>query len=410
MQCSNEVEDDSVVVYHQQKETLAALERGDIKTIRVSQKTPVDELVAFGLDKGFLQEGLRSFPDPRKIFEIPIDVILLPQILQRLSDEHSLLLAPYMLNSAELMTRLGYNVEVITNGFNDRAIHPRTAPFHGETLKHILMACRGDKLMNWFNSEWLSLWRQHSPGRTKQYVLDGTKIEVPAHRIAQYQNAGIVKNKDETYSYGYEIVWIMELVDKKGILVALSITPIQVHDIEVARPLLESFPFEEGSSIIADRGFIDGEWITKMKSNRGVDFFIPLKRNMEISQAAVAVADHRKLWRPHPTRENQQIATIPKEDLYWKDCPVIEGGVLTRWVRKDGKTDEVLFVTTKENQTSKNILATYDQRPTIEQGHLELKCFQGIEKLPSTKFTHVVFRIIMGVLGYNRALLLEIAE
>jgi hypothetical protein len=59
---------------------------------------------------------------------------------------------------------------------------------------------------------------------------------------------------------------------------------------------------------------------------------------------------------------------------------------------------------------SKNILATYDQRPTIEQGHLELKCFQGIEKLPSTKFTHVVFRIIMGVLGYNRALLLEIAE
>jgi hypothetical protein len=263
------------------------------------------------------------------------------------------------------------------------------------------MACRGDKLMNWFNSEWLSLWRQHSPGRTKQYVLDGTKIEVPAHRIAQYQNAGIVKNKDETYSYGYEIVWIMELVDKKGILVALSITPIQVHDIEVTRPLLESFPFEEGSSIIADRGFIDGEWITKMKSNRGVDFFIPLKRNMEISQAAVAVADHRKLWRPHPTRENQQIATIPKEDLYWKDCPVIEGGVLARWVRKDGKTDEVLFVTTKENQTSKNILATYDQRPTIEQGHLELKCFQGIEKLPSTKFTHVVFRIIMGVLGYN---------
>jgi hypothetical protein len=47
------------------------------------------------------------------------------------------------------------------------------------------------------------------------------------------------------------------------------------------------------------------------------------------------------------------------------------------------------------------LLATYDQRPTIEQAHLELKCFQGIETLPSTKFTQVVFRIIMGVIGFN---------
>jgi hypothetical protein len=126
-----------------------------------------------------------------------------------------------------------------------------------------------------------------------------------------------------------------------------------------------------------------------------------MKKNMEIAQAALAVADHRQLWEPHPTRENQMIATIPKEDLFWNGCPVIEAGVLARWWRKDGKQEQVLFVTTKQNQSSKMVLATYDQRPTIEQAHLELKCFQGIETLPSTKFTQVVFRIIMGVIGYN---------
>ena len=30
-----------------------------------------------------------------------------------------------------------------------------------------------------------------------------------------------------------------------------------------------------------------------------------------------------------------------------------------------------------------------------------MKMFQGIEKIPSKKFTQVLFRIVMGVVGYN---------
>ena len=101
-------------IEHRQKDALDALKQGAIEDIRMSQKLPVDDLVLFGLKEGFLQKGLRLFPDPRKRVEVPIDVILLSQILQRLNDEHSLLLAPYMLNSAELITRLGYNASHLT--------------------------------------------------------------------------------------------------------------------------------------------------------------------------------------------------------------------------------------------------------------------------------------------------------
>src|SRR5208282_4858339 len=80
---------------------------------------------------------------------------------------------------------------------------------------------------------------------------------------------------------------------------------------------------------------------------------------------------------------------------------VLKSGVLARWVQKNGEISEVLFVTTKENQTAKMILDVYDQRAEIEEGHRQLKCFQGLETLPSKKFVHVVFRIIMGVIGYN---------
>ena len=134
-----------------QKETLERLKNGTITDLRVSTSYPVDQIVLHALKQGTLQPALRAFPDPRLNFEVPIDVLLLPQILQRLNDEHSLLLAPYMLNNAELIERLGYNAGVLEEGFNNRNVKPRTTPFHGETLKHVLLALHPDLIKKWFN-------------------------------------------------------------------------------------------------------------------------------------------------------------------------------------------------------------------------------------------------------------------
>ena len=76
-------------------------------------------------------------------------------------------------------------------------------------------------------------------------------------------------------------------------------------------------------------------------------------------------------------------------------------GVLSRWMRKDGKEAQVLFVTTRSKSSGKKILMDYDQRAEIEESHRQMKMFQGIEKIPSKKFTQVLFRIVMGVVGYN---------
>ena len=392
-------------IYHRQEDVLERLKQGDIEDVRISQKMPVDQIVAFGLKEQFLQKGLRSFPDPRKEFEVPIDVILLSQILQRLNNEHSLLLAPYMLNDASLITRLGYNASHLREGFNDRAIYPRRTAFHGETLRHILQSCRAPSLLSWFNQDWLPIWRENSPGRTRQYILDGTDLEVPAEHVRFYKGAGTrrIENTDgsESFSYGYKVVWLAEIIDRKSVIVAITIGPIQTHDIELARPLMDSFDFEPNSSVICDRGFIDAAWITWMKQERGVDFFLPLRRNMQVTEAAVAYADHQQLWKAHPTREHQAVADIPIPHLFWNECPVLAYGVLARWTRKDGKQDQVLFVTTQQGHDGKSILATYDQRPEIEEHHRQLKLFQGIETLPSKKFPQIVFRILMGVIGYN---------
>ena len=75
------------------------------------------------------------------------------------NDEHSLVSAPFMLNSAELMAKLGYNWRVLEDGFNDQNLHPRPSA-----------------MVSWFNERWGSLLRANAPGRTRQYIMDGMKI------------------------------------------------------------------------------------------------------------------------------------------------------------------------------------------------------------------------------------------
>ena len=234
---------DLPIIKHHHKAVMASLKKGDINNIRVSCKKPVDYIVNYGLNEGIIQEGLKSFPDPRKNFDVPIEALLLPQIIQRLDDEHSLVSAPYMLNSAELMAKLGYSAEVLHDGFNNKNKYPRETPFHGETLKHVLLSVRQNDILNWFNKKWSTLLEKHSPGKTRQYIIDGMKIHVPKHLYKKYQEVGVVKNNDGEYEYGYKVVWIYEIIDRKGVIRGLKFGPISTHDLVLGKELVAEFDF-----------------------------------------------------------------------------------------------------------------------------------------------------------------------
>jgi len=397
----NKLFPDLPIIVHKQDETIANLKAGEIDDLRVSNQLPIDDIVKFGLREGFLKEGLKSFPDQRKGFDIPIEVLLLPQVIQRLDDEHSLLLAPYMLNSAELLTELGFSARVLEEGFNDKNKYKRTAPFHGETLKHALLSIKVDQLLNWFNTDWNELMKSNAPGRTKQYIIDGTEIHVPAHLYKKFDGAGVVKNNDGELSYGYKVVWIQEIIDRKGVIRSMKIAPINAHDLPLGKELIADFNFEEGSLLLMDRGFLDGAWITDLKNNRKIDVCMPLKSNSEITQFAVAQAEVDKKWTPHPTRDGQKIHDIKKSELEWSLCQCFNSGVLVRFMKKNGEEENIAFVDTRVGISGKTILATYDQRAEIEETHRQMKCFQGMEKLPSKKLVHIVFRIVMGTIAYN---------
>jgi hypothetical protein len=395
------------IIEYKQKETLQALKLGEIENLRVTAQMPIDDIVSFGLDEDFLKQGLTSFPDPRKNYDIPIEVLLLPQVIQRLDDEHSLVNAPYMLNSAELIAKLGYSPKVLEAGFNDKNIHKRETIFHGDTLRHVLKSVKADQLVAWYNSSWNNLLKNNSPGRTRQYLIDGTNLYISKHLLDKYEGAGVLKTakkKSKTefeYKYGYKVVWIQEVIDRKGIIRAMKFAPINVHDLVIGKELVDEFPFEEGSLLTMDKGFIDGDWVTKLKTERGIDTCMPLRNNSEVTTFAKAEAIAKNDWIPHPTREKQRIRELEPEDLITKKCSIFKSGVLVNFTKKNGEEEYITFVDTREEVSGKRILATYDLRSEIEESHRQMKCFQGLENLPSKRFVNVVFRIIMGTISYN---------
>jgi hypothetical protein len=255
--------------------------------------------------------------------------------------------------------------------------------------------------LDWFNGDWNQLMKLNAPGRTRQYIIDGTEIIVPRHLYEDFEGAGLVKNKEGEISCGYKVVWIQEIIDRKGVIRSMKFAPIQTHDLVIGKELIADFNFEEGALLLMDRGFLDGEWITHLKMNRKIDICMPLKSNSEITQFAVAQAERDNCWEPHPTRKNQKIYQIKESELDWPLCQCFKSGVLVRFIKKNGEEKNIVFVDTRKGLSGKTILATYDQRSEIEESHRQMKCFQGLEKLPSKKFVHVVFRIIMGTIAYN---------
>jgi hypothetical protein len=71
------------------------------------------------------------------------------------------------------------------------------------------------------------------------------------------------------------------LRDRAGLLRQGALSPIQVHDVALCRPLLEPPPvWRAGDLLLAERGFLDGATLSPMKRTRRVDVITPLKANM----------------------------------------------------------------------------------------------------------------------------------
>jgi hypothetical protein len=133
-----------------------------------------------------------------------------------------------------------------------------------------------------------------------------------------YECSGVVKNEDGTWSRGYTLATLRTLLDSAGLLSQVALSVIQVHDLALCRPLLETAPgLRAGDLLLEDRGFIDGTTLSALKRKRRVDVIIPLKANTLATQEAMQLAEMADQWQAHPSGAEQTITLVRGGEHRW---------------------------------------------------------------------------------------------
>lgn len=430
-----------------------AIELGEIAHIDTASEEITDEFLLFAINSGLLKQWVESFPDPRSQSEIKAEVIIVASLAARFAGMYSMRKTGYVLKSAVVLGALGYNINVIEpgEGISKRGTSDEQI-MSGDVIRKILVQmeekveikkeelkagegrrlqvrvrnrvsrrevkqevddleaeARGkqvvEQLVQWYNqSVGISMLEYGELSRGRRiHILDATKLEVLLE-AGNYECSGLVKNNDGSISRGYKLGTLRTLLDTAGIITQVALSSIEVHDIELCRPILESSrAIRAGDLVIEDRGFIDGPSISYLKKERKVDVIMPLKSNMLACQEAIKLAQLQNDWHPHPSRKEQNIAFVVDVAELWDNCTVqLNACVIRFWDHKKGSQEYIVLVTTDLKFNARLIVRHYEERPEVEQDYQQMKSGGWLlQKFSSTRYTEIAFYILTVVLSYS---------
>ena len=235
------------------------------------------------------------------------------------------------------------------------------------------------------------------------YILDSTIVETPKG----YPGAKTVRRRDAEGEETDEIVWGFKVFILSS---AQTLTPVAIHITtanEADSPMLLKM-VEQGVAnlgegkikiVLADRGFIDGQQMYRLKYGMGIDFVIPAKKNMEIWKCAVGMRRDNKSnieeWKygkkgmsgGYLTKGSvsyAQYAEEPAGDKKDRNGSPLNAVVVTRWRDKEiapGK--EKVILTSAESESAIKVISLYGQRSLIENRNFrELKQAAALDSFP----------------------------
>ena len=432
-----------------------ALERGEVLHLDTASEEITDEFLLFAIESGLLRQWADGFPDPRAWSDISCEVILAAEIAARFAGIYSQRKSGFVLRSARVLGALGYSLEVLDEGeglsgqgskqdqlysqdvlrkllgkaekqaevsAEDHAaaraggakvkVRERASrrsvkePSLDETDAAARSHAVAGQLLAWYNTTLgpgLLDYAQSTQGR-RIHILDATKIVVELER-GTYECSGVVKDDDDGHlKRGYKLATVRTLLETAGIITQVALGQIQTHDCKLCEPMLKSSAIlRAGDLLLEDRGFLDGETISALKSERQVDVIVPLRHAMLSYEEAVQLAKKGKSWQAHPTRENQQIAFVSGVEHVWDECQVALNACVIRFFNeKKKRLDYLVLVTTDLSLNAKWIVKHYEQRPEIEQDYQQLKSGGWLlSKLSSTRYSQIVFYLLTVLLSYS---------
>ena len=389
---------------NEKEKVLEAIRQSKIDAAAVSFNDLVDDIILEMQQHGLLSLLENAFIDKRDDnAHIPLHLMLTLGIAAKMKLKTSLTDIPYAINDAQTLAELGYNLIDIEHGLEEGLLAEGTlrnwinkyeSPISGNVYDHEFVVAYNQYVQ-----------KQILPTLNIQpniHILDCTKVKVKL-KNKNYEHSEVVTD-EEGPQRGYKIGTLRGIMKDTGILEEITLGSIKTHDLELCRNmLLSSEMLQPGDILINDRGFLSRAVMNALKTTRSVDTYIPVRKNMEIYITAVSLANEQNKWQKHPNRKRktQRIALIRDLGPYWQSDNVEKDVPLNASVVHDTKENKYfVFITTDTSKTAKQIIKTYELRPEIEEDYRQIKDFWKLEDFKSTKYSFIVFHIVMVLIGY----------
>lgn len=470
-----------LVIFEQNKPfVLKGLRNGDFDYIEAASEVFETDFFRFLKSKTILDKLVKTYPTPRKKEDVPLWLYVASNLSMRLHGVHSFNAFPMVVRCGGMLNAFGPkagrkvihpdtgDVTMACEGFNKKNHYDRETPCDQDFLRKVSKDTDADTLMDWFCDDVPQVFRsQRAFDKEGIFIGDASYLFVPDnpnyeesvkllfdehnHPVStqQYENMSEDKKTRCQWRRCYKMVTLLHTNRTLDffLFVAVKVISGNDHECPVLYALVKRFVEAMGKGImkrlILDRGFLDGKAISICKEDYGIDILIPVRRNMDIYEDAIAlfqlpevrwlccdepVVEVKEPVRPRPKviikREkkrqeklqeiNQQKPAPPPEEILvkreaavigqfrsWSSCTVPLSVVANREHYADGHEEMWLLIDTKEVQDPTKTHQEYHLRTATEERYRQLKCFSDLTNFTSRAFSLVVNQVVFIMLSYN---------
>ncbi|SRR6266404_1679700 len=463
----------ALIEYHPQR-VLAAFRQGDFDALEILGQADERDFFERCFQEGILLKLAEGMPTVRKKQEVPPWFILAANLSLKLHQENAFSAFERVVRCGGLLAALPPDLAtkhldektqrwaLACQGFNHKNSYDRHTPCDQDTLRKALKDVPAAQWLQWFNTQVQSLFQSYGffdPGGV--FIGDASYLFVPDNPAYEgsvvmwfdehnhpvdYDTLGPEQRKRAHRERCYKWVSLLHLRGGCFVYAGALLLPGNAHEIgPFYDELVARFVATVGKGVIKwlilDRGFIDGQRVSRCKQEWNMDVLIPMKKKMDIWADAWGLAAQAD-WQPvpEPTRppatvpaqrpehirrqeaKRQQTlaglrAQLPppppaevltgrefcalKDFTSWTAATVPLHVVCLREHYADGHHHDWALMTTHGSTPALQLVDLYTQRTTIEERHRQLKCFYDLSDFRSRNFNAIAAQVVLVLLTYT---------
>lgn len=470
-----------LVIFEENKPfVLEGLRNGEFDYMEAASEVFEADFFRFIQARTYLNELAETYPMPRKKEEVPFWLYVASNLSMRLHGVHAFDAFPLVVRCGGMLQAFGpkagrklvhpdtQETTVFCEGFNRKNHYDRETPCDPDYLRKVAKDTDAGALLEWFNRDVLRVFRKHRAFDPEGiFIGDGSYLFVPDNpnyegsvkllfdednhpvSLEEYTKLTEARKTRCQWRRCYKMVTLLHTNRRREffLFVAVKVISGKDHESPVLYELVDQFMETVGlgviKRVILDRGFLDGEAISRCKKKYGIDILIPLRRNMDLYADALALfresdvpwvevkeqeEEEKAPLRPKPKvilkrekkrqKKLQQVKEkqpppLPEKILVkteaasigefrsWSSCTVPLSVVANREHYADGHTEIWFLVDTKEVRDPRQPRQEYHLRPSTEERYRQLKCFSDLTHFTSQAFSMVLNQVVFIMLAYD---------